>query len=161
MDKVRILIADDMDIIAKQTKSYLEKREDTEIVGIANNGKEEIDLINELKPDLVFTDNQMPQMNGIDVIEQVYNSAMEKKPSFILVTGDRDMVLYQRADKCNVVRVLNKPVDEYKIIEAFEYYKELPQEEIIENNTEKVKQDKINKQNKTSFIDKIKNFFNS
>lgn len=161
MDKVRILIADDMDIIAKQTKSYLEKREDTEIVGIANNGKEEIDLINELKPDLVFTDNQMPQMNGIDVIEQVYNSTMEKKPSFILVTGDRDMVLYQRADKCNVVRVLNKPVDEYKIIEAFEYYKELPQEEIIENNTEEVEQDETNKQNKTSFIDKIKKFLNS
>lgn len=161
MEKVRILIADDMDIIAQQTKSYLEKREDTEIVGVANNGKEEIDLINELKPDLVFTDNQMPQMNGIDVIEEVYNSTMEKKPSFILVTGDRDMVLYQRADKCNVVRILNKPVDEYKIIEAFEYYKELPQEEIVENNTEEIEQDETNKQNKTSFIDKIKKFLNS
>lgn len=158
MEKIKILIADDMDIIAKQTKMYLEKREDTEIVGIANNGKEEIDLIKELKPDLVFTDNQMPQMNGIDVIEEVYNSEMEDKPSFILVTGDRDMVLYQRADKCNVVKVLHKPVDEDKIIEAFEYYKELPQEENIKINTEEIEG---KEETKISLIGKIKKFLNS
>lgn len=161
MEKVKILIADDTEIIAKQTKMYLEKREDVEIVGIANNGKEEIDLINTLQPDLVFTDNQMPQMNGIDVIESIYNLQMEKKPKFILVTGDRDWILQNKAEECDVVKILHKPVDEDKIIEAFEYYKELSEEKTVEKNTEDIEQNDIKKQTKITLIDKIKKFLNS
>ena len=99
MDKIKVLIADDMEGIALQTKGALLIREDVEILGIASNGEEEVKMINELIPDLVFTDNQMPKMNGIDVIELIYNSDMERKPRFVLVTGDRDMALFERANK--------------------------------------------------------------
>ena len=157
MDKIRVLIADDMEGIALQTKGALLKREDVEILGIASNGEEEVKMINELNPDLVFTDNQMPRMNGIDVIELIYNSDMEKKPRFVLVTGDRDMTLFNRANKCQVVKILNKPFGGEQIIGALELYINNPEYE-IEEEVEVAKEEK--KENK-SFFEKIKKFLNS
>lgn len=163
MDKIKVLIADDMEMIAMQTKSHLEKNEDIEIVGIANNGEEEINKIHELKPDLVFTDNQMPLMNGIDVIELVYNSTMENKPEFVLVTGDRDMELFNRANKCQVVRILNKPVDGDKILEAVKEYKsivEMKKNKQVEEKKSEKSEEEIKKE-KISFLKRIKKFLNS
>ena len=158
MDKVRVLIADDMEGIALQTKGALLKREDVEILGIACNGEEEVKMINELNPDLVFTDNQMPKMNGIDVIELIYNSDMERKPRFVLVTGDRDMTLFNRANKCQVVKILNKPFGGEQIIGALEDYINNPEYEVEEEKVEVAKEEK---KEKKSFFEKLKNFLNS
>lgn len=159
MDRIKVIIADDMEGIAMQTKSALIKRSDVEVLGIAKDGEEEINMINEFKPDLVFTDNQMPKKNGIDVIEYVYNSDMEKRPRFVLVTGDRDMALYNRANNCEVVRILNKPFGEEQIIDALECYIDNPKyeekQEVVEEVTEEKKEEKV------SFFEKIKNLFNS
>lgn len=165
MEKIRILIADDTEIIAKQTEKALDKLEEVEVIGIAKDGQEEIDLINELKPDLVFSDNQMPKMNGIEVIEKVYNSNMENKPQFIFATGDRDMLLMKRANECEVVRIIHKPFFEEDIISAFEEYKELKEmgafekkdkTEVVERKTEEKKEEV-----KVSLFQKIKDFLNS
>ena len=69
MRKLRIIIAEDEPVILDVYKSIVNKRDDYEIVGTAINGKEEEDLIYNVKPDVVITDNQMPEQNGIDVIE--------------------------------------------------------------------------------------------
>ena len=69
MKKFKVLIADDIEIIAQTNKNIAEKNESVEVIGLAYNGQEEYDLIMERNPDLVITDNQMPEMNGIDVIE--------------------------------------------------------------------------------------------
>lgn len=155
MDKIRVLIADDMEGIALQTKGALLKREDVEILGIASNGEEEVKMINELKPDLVFTDNQMPKINGIDVIELIYNSDMEEKPRFVLVTGDRDMALFERANKCQVVKILNKPFGGEQIIGALEDYINNPEYEVMEEKEEVAKEEK----KKRSLF--LKSFLNS
>ena len=84
-----------------------EKNESIEVIGIAYNGQQEYDMILELKPDIVITDNQMPIQNGIDVIEKVYNSDLVYKPKFILITGDyRDRNFL---DKCERLQVRYAP----------------------------------------------------
>lgn len=112
MRKLRIIIAEDEPIILEMYKNIVGKREDYEIIGTATNGKEEEELINTTKPDIVITDNQMPIQNGIDVIEKVYNSDLVYKPKFILITGDyRDRSFLDKCEKLQVERVMGKPVN--------------------------------------------------
>ena len=80
MEKLKVVIADDMQVIAGNNKRIATLFDNIEVVGIANNGQEEYDMIMELKPDLVITDNQMPLMNGVDVIEKINSSSITKKP---------------------------------------------------------------------------------
>ena len=109
MRKLRIIIAEDEPIILEMYKNIVGKREDYEIIGTATNGKEEEELINTTKPDVVITDNQMPIQNGIDVIEKVY---MVYKPKFILITGDyRDRNFLDKCERLQVERVMGKPVN--------------------------------------------------
>ena len=73
MKKLKVLIADDIDVITEGNKKIVEKNSNIEVIGIANDGNEEYELILKLKPDIVVTDNQMPKMNGIEVIEKILN----------------------------------------------------------------------------------------
>ena len=69
--KIKILIADDINKIAEDNKNIVSQNENVEIVGIASNGQEEMEMILEFTPDLVITDNKMPIINGIEVIEKI------------------------------------------------------------------------------------------
>lgn len=123
MEKIKILIADDIEEIAKRIEAIIEKNEKVEIVGIANNGQEEYEKILKLKPDLVFTDNKMPQLNGIDVIEKIRNEHVEfSELDFIMVTSERNSELYSKLCKLNIFSILNKPFDDSKIIQIIEEY---------------------------------------
>lgn len=108
MGKKKVIIADDMEILVEKNKKIVETFEELEIVGVAHNGKELCDMIAEKEPDLVITDNQMPEKNGIDVIELISNSSMSKKPNFILVTGDTGADFIKKAYSLGVFKVISK-----------------------------------------------------
>lgn len=162
MEKIRVVIADDVEVITQSLKGFLEKDERIEVIGIANDGEEEWNKILELKPDLVFTDNQMPKMNGIQVIEKMYNLDIVNKPKFVLVTADRDMELYNRAYKNGTILIINKPVDERRIKDAVDEYVAVMDDEMEEKVKEKLREE-INhnvEKTKESFLEKIKKIFN-
>lgn len=162
MEKIRVVIADDVEVITQSLKGFLEKDERIEVIGIANDGEEEWNKILELKPDLVFTDNQMPKMNGIQVIEKMYNLDIVNKPKFVLVTADRDMELYNRAYKNGTILIINKPVDERRIKDAVDEYVAVMDDEMEEKVKEKLREG-INhnvEKTKESFLEKIKKIFN-
>ena len=99
MKKFKVLIADDIEIIAQTNKKIAEKNESVEVIGLAYNGQQEYDMILELKPDIVITDNQMPNMNGVDVVQKIYNSNLDSVPKFILVTADYDALFLSSRKK--------------------------------------------------------------
>ena len=121
MEKLKVVIADDMQVIAENNKRIATLFDNIEVVGIANNGQEEYDMIMELKPDLVITDNQMPLMNGVDVIEKIVNSSISNKPQFILVTGDTGEVV-RKAYNLGVLRVVSKMSSERELKYAIEEF---------------------------------------
>lgn len=134
MNKIRILIVDDVKEILERLEKILSNIEDVDIIGTANNGKDEYEKILELQPDLVFTDNQMPELNGIDVIEKIRNECKEQNNiDFVMITGERSSELYSKLCKLNVYSIVNKPYDDEKIIEIIEKYK-IEKEKIQEKN---------------------------
>lgn len=141
MEKLKVVIADDMQVIAENNKRIATLFDNIEVVGIANNGQEEYDMIMELKPDLVITDNQMPLMNGVDVIEKIVNSSISNKPQFILVTGDTGEVV-RKAYNLGVLRVVSKMSSERELkyaIEEYLYLQNTNESDIIKKQQEKSK----------------------
>ena len=139
MEKLKVVIADDMQVIAENNKRFATLFDNIEVVGIANNGQEEYDMIMELKPDLVITDNQMPLMNGVDVIEKIVNSSISNKPQFILVTGDTGEVV-RKAYNLGVLRVVSKMSSERELkyaIEEYLYLQNTNESDIIKKQQEK------------------------
>ena len=139
MEKLKVVIADDMEIIAENNKRIAQLFEDIEVVGVAHNGQEEYDMIMEFEPDLVITDNQMPLMNGVDVIEKIVNSSISNKPQFILVTGDTGEVV-RKAYNLGVLRVVSKMSSERELkyaIEEYLYLQNTNESDIIKKQQEK------------------------
>jgi two-component system, LytTR family, response regulator len=69
--KTRVLIVDDEPIARRGIRRYLAEHDGIELVGEATNGINAVEQINELHPDIVFLDVQMPDLDGFGVIENV------------------------------------------------------------------------------------------
>ena len=74
-NKIRIIIVDDESLARQITKNYLANRDDVEIITECSNGFDAIKKINELKPDLIFLDIQMPKLNGFEMLELIRRSS--------------------------------------------------------------------------------------
>ena len=148
MEKIKVLIADDVQVIAESNKKIAQTFENIEVLGIAKNGQEEYNMIEKLMPDLVITDNKMPVMNGIEVIEKINNSSISKKPKFILVTADLGSEFVNNAYSLGVLNVVGKNSSENALkyaIEEFLYLQNTNESDIIEKHQVK----------KESFFEKI------
>ncbi len=69
MNKLRLVFADDELPAREKLTHQLSLMENIDVVGIATNGKEAISLINELKPDVALLDIQMPEINGLELVD--------------------------------------------------------------------------------------------
>ena len=71
MKKLRILIADDHEVVREGARALVEGEPDWEVCGIATNGREAIERAQELKPDVIVLDMTMPELNGLDAIRRI------------------------------------------------------------------------------------------
>lgn len=90
---IRVLVVDDQTLVRQGVCGLLELAEDIEIAGVAADGREAVDKVSELDPDVVLLDLRMPEMSGIEVLETL--SAEERLPPTIILTtfDDDDLVL--------------------------------------------------------------------
>ncbi len=68
---IRVLLADDHNIVREGLRSLLEKEPDIDIVAMADNGRTAVQLAAELKPDVAVLDIAMPEMNGIEATRRI------------------------------------------------------------------------------------------
>jgi two-component system, chemotaxis family, protein-glutamate methylesterase/glutaminase len=81
--KIRVVIADDSLVAREMLSTILSSDPDIEVVGLANNGADAVDLVERLRPDLVTMDIHMPSMNGLEATEKI----MAFSPTPILVVS--------------------------------------------------------------------------
>ncbi len=115
MRKLRILIVDDEQPARKKLQSFLKNEERTESVREAGDGREAVDAINSYKPDLVFLDIQMPEMDGFEVIKAV---GMERMPAVVFVTAFDEYAI--AAFEVQAVDYLLKPYDQDRFSKSFD-----------------------------------------
>ncbi|MGA1861743.1 chemotaxis response regulator protein-glutamate methylesterase [Deferribacter thermophilus] len=69
MNKIKVLIVDDSAFMRKAIEGMLKKDPEIEIAGFARNGKEAVELVESLRPDIITLDIEMPVMNGLEALE--------------------------------------------------------------------------------------------
>lgn len=112
---LRVLIVDDEPLARQRLSDLLESFDGVDLVGEADSGREAIDAIRKLEPDLVFLDVQMPGKTGLEVVEEV---GPEHMPLTIFVTAYDRYAL--NAFDVAAVDYLLKPFDDERFEQAFE-----------------------------------------
>jgi DNA-binding NarL/FixJ family response regulator len=77
MSKIRVLIADDHQVVREGTRRMLERDPDILVVGEAEDGADIVHLVDERHPDIVVLDVRMPGMNGIEATKQIKSAHPE------------------------------------------------------------------------------------
>ncbi len=111
---MRVLIVDDESLARAYLAEQLGGIADIEIVGQAANGFEAVKLAEELSPDLMLLDVQMPKLSGFEVLELLADRA----PAVVFVTAHDEFAL--RAFEVHAVDYLMKPVEPARLIGALE-----------------------------------------
>ncbi|MEU7021191.1 response regulator transcription factor [Streptomyces sp. NPDC048717] len=91
---IRVLIVDDQMMVREGFSVLLGAMPDIEVVGEAVNGREAVDQVTALRPDVVLMDIRMPEMNGIDATREICAADGEAKV-LVLTTYDLDEYVYQ------------------------------------------------------------------
>jgi two-component system, LytTR family, response regulator len=112
-DHYRAVIIDDETLAREITKKYLSDNNNISVAAECSNGFEAIKTINELKPDLIFLDIQMPKLNGFEMLE-----LLDDPPVIIFTTAYDQFAL--KAFEANAVDYLLKPYSRERFDEAIQ-----------------------------------------
>ena len=112
---MRVLIVDDEALARQRVRRLLQNEADVEVVGEAGTGREAVTMINDLNPDLVCLDVQMPELDGFGVLQELDGGNV---PMVLFVTAYDEHA--QRAFDVHAVDYVLKPVDADRFRAAFD-----------------------------------------
>jgi DNA-binding NarL/FixJ family response regulator len=95
--KLRILIADDHEVVRRGLCSLLQTHEGWEICGEARDGREAVEMARDLKPDVVILDIGMPNLNGLAATRHLSRENPQQKIIVLTIT-DSDQVIREALD---------------------------------------------------------------
>lgn len=98
MSQIKVLLVEDSPVAMNIYEKILNSSPHIEVIGKATNGKQGLDLVPQLQPDVICTDLQMPQMDGLEFTKQV----MANYPVPILVLSNA----VQKTDVDNIYEVM-------------------------------------------------------
>ncbi len=93
MSKIRVLIVDDHTLLREGIHSLLDTHEDLEVVGEAADGRDALEKISQLAPDVVIMDVAMPSMNGLEATQRIRDQHPNVKVLILTQYERKDYVL--------------------------------------------------------------------
>ena len=129
-EKIRVVVVDDEPLEINLIKKCIDwKFLNMEIVGEAQNAMSGLDLIEKLSPDILFTDINMPIIDGIKFSEMVIQR--RPKTKIVILSGYDDFDYAQKSIKIGVLDFLLKPINNDEVFKAasklkniIDYYRE-------------------------------------
>jgi two-component system LytT family response regulator len=129
--KKNAIIIDDERLARNELKKMLALHPEIEVIGEAANADEGLNLINELTPDLILLDVQMPVKTGFDLLQE-----LERLPAVIFTTAYDEYAI--RAFEVNALDYLLKPIDPKRLSDAVQKFLAIDEKEMLfsENRSE-------------------------
>jgi len=90
--KLRILIADDHELVRRGARALLNSRNDWRVVGEAANGREAVEKAIKLRPDVAVVDISMPELDGVEVVRQIREAVPDTKVLVLTMHESGQMV---------------------------------------------------------------------
>lgn len=136
----RIIIADDeADVRELLAKNINQSQTEFQVVATAENGREAIRLVKELKPDILVTDICMPFVSGLELIRQLQE--LEQPVKTVIISGYDDFSYAKQALTLGVTEYLLKPFSPDELYEVLEKIKtELERQKTMMNNIQEMKE---------------------
>lgn len=122
-EKITVLISDDNREFATTLSNYLEKDEDIQVVGMAKDGEEAIEMIKSIKPNVVLLDVIMPHLDGLGVLEKLNSMDIEKLPICIMLSAVGQDKITQKAIALGAQYYVVKPFDIQVLIQRIKELK--------------------------------------
>lgn len=129
--KIQVVIADDNREFGDILCEYLNNQNDIEVVGVARDGLEAIDLITTKMPDIAVLDIIMPHLDGLGVLEKVNSTPMAKRPLFIILSAVGQDKITQRALALGAEYYVVKPFDMDILVSRIRQLKDINQAVVI------------------------------
>lgn len=130
-EKLLAIIAEDEAPAQKKMLRLLKDIDEIEVVGVASNGIEALDLVQEKHPDILFLDIEMPGLKGTEVVLALQE--LEHQPYVIFTTAYNTYAV--QAFELNAIDYLLKPINKDRLIQAIEKVKSqnfIPPKEVLE-----------------------------
>lgn len=124
MNKIRTLIAHNDEIIKNEIVDSIKDIEFVEIVGTANCGKETYEKIINLKPEMVFTEYDFDNMNGLEIMEKSKEVLKNDMPIFNMIVddiADNELIKMIEVSKNNLNALVRRPYKDRAIIIMNDY----------------------------------------
>lgn len=117
--EIKVIIADDEQFVCQAMQKSIPWEEiGMSCIGVADNGKSLLEMINKQNADIVITDIRMPEKSGLDVITETYVAG--KDIEYIVLSGYKDFEYAHQAMRCGVKEYLLKPVSKEEIMTALQ-----------------------------------------
>ncbi len=110
-NRIRTIVVEDEELARNLLISYLKNMDNIEVIRECENGFQGVKMINELKPDLVFLDIQMPKITGFEMLE-----LLDHTPEIIFTTAYDQYAL--KAFEYHAADYLLKPYSQDRLVEA-------------------------------------------
>jgi two-component system, LytTR family, response regulator len=115
---ISALLADDEPLATDELTYLLKEFPAIEVVGSASDGLQAVEMIQDIEPDLVFLDVQMPGLDGMGVIRRIRETSDQHQPYFILATAYDQYAI--EAFRLEALDYVLKPIDRERLAEAIE-----------------------------------------
>lgn len=117
MSKINVAIVDDNERIVSLLDNILQRDENIEVVGKADNGMGALDVIRECEPDVVLLDLIMPKLDGMEVMQKVNSDTkLKKHPAFIVISAIGNESITENAFSQGATYYIMKPFDNNIVI---------------------------------------------
>ena len=109
--KIKVCVVDDNRELVGLLEEYISSQEDMEIVGIAHNGQECLELLEDISPDVLVLDIIMPHLDGLAVLEKLRESKRNTYPNVIMLTAFGQEDVTKKAVDLGASYFVLKPFD--------------------------------------------------
>lgn len=114
--KVHVLVADDHPLFRQALVTFLESRDDIEVIGQARNGEEAVRMAHEHRPRVVVMDVHMPGIDGVEATRQILHDAPDTR--IVILTGGTDQEPAEAALRAGAVAYVLKGRESDEIFAA-------------------------------------------